>query len=905
MKKLFIITVLMALAMNGFAQIFHYDFSAVCETGQTLYYRILSNDALEVTVAPPQYAGWGNYPKPEGDLVVPETVEHEGNTYTVVSLYENAFDSCDELVSVMLPSSIRRIEAEAFYACDGLSCDIVIPEHCTFIGGYAFDGCSSLTSITIGAAIDTVEYAAFRDCTGLQYIQCNTLNPPYRVKITSMYFDDIKMFENVPNDIPVYVNCLTMEQFQLDYDWCQFTNLQGIFVSVPELTVSANDPNLGTVEIVSIPDDCDIMTATVRATPNADHVFGCWKKNDIVASYDPEYTFRLNEACLLTAYFDVTYIMNDTIGYPVHVIGRKNNASGQVTDTYTSDFLYSEAGQLSRFERDWNPNETSYDFYKYPSLLSNICTVHHEHPYYEENHTVQYNDYDQVTRILYGCTSPMIEGYVYDFSYDDSHRLIQKRYEDVNETWMLYSYEYEDGNRTQIESCYEGSETENHLSARTTNHYDEWLNLLTSQVDTYDEWGQITSSTLKTYSYTNHHKLEREVTQIKNDDEWVNSEIVNYLYDGIDRVVEYQTGIWSIETNDWDITNKTIYDYDDLDKKLTISFHRKTNGEWGRDYYRNQPLLYDAELNAWQSTLQQTYQNMGINQFEMSLRYDLIEVTFPPLSEWYYEIEWENGDITYQHLEYAADTTMGDKRPKVIVRSNTHYDRNGYTEMTHEYIYEENGKVYWWNKDLQEFTVLYDYAAEQGDEWEIKVGSESIIVHVDNVGVFNHEGTVRKMLHISDADNIFTGDIVVGYGHMTSFFPEKLMHTRSNFTVGGLRCYWVGAALRLHQGDDDCDAIYTGLHDGINEPEDVAAFAVYPNPANNVLFVETSPYETVTQFETFQETSLHTYLITNLMGQTLLQGSITTENQQINIEKLPAGMYFISINGETVKFVVK
>ena len=75
-----------------------------------------------------------------------------------------------------------------------------------------------------------------------------------------------------------------------------------------------------------------------------------------------------------------------------------------------------------------------------------------------------------------------------------------------------------------------------------------------------------------------------------------------------------------------------------------------------------------------------------------------------------------------------------------------------------------------------------------------------------------------------------------------------------------------------------------------------ASFSLYPNPANGILFVET-----------FQETSLPNltdYRITNLMGQTLLQGNITAGTQQINIENLPAGMYFITIAGETRKFMV-
>jgi len=75
------------------------------------------------------------------------------------------------------------------------------------------------------------------------------------------------------------------------------------------------------------------------------------------------------------------------------------------------------------------------------------------------------------------------------------------------------------------------------------------------------------------------------------------------------------------------------------------------------------------------------------------------------------------------------------------------------------------------------------------------------------------------------------------------------------------------------------------------------AFVVYPNPAKGILFVQTR-----------RATSLpdqNEYRITNMMGQTLLQGRITVETQQIDISDLPAGMYFISLANITQKFIVK
>ncbi len=264
-----------------------------------------------------------------------------------------------------------------------------------------------------------------------------------------------------------------------------------------------------------------------------------------------------------------------------------------------------------------------------------------------------------------------------------------------------------------------------------------------------------------------------------------------------------------------------------------------------------------------------------------------------PRSEWYYEILNENGSITYQHLEYAADTTINNKDVKIIIRTNTLYDKSGHTDVTREYIYEEDCRVYWWNPTLQEFTVLYDYDAREGSEWEIKVGTESIIMHVDAVELYEYDGRQYKTLHVRDAENFFSGIIVCNIGHLTSFFPERLMTKGKAYRVEGIRCYWREGELVFKYGDRDCDEVYEQIHNGLGEMDD-AAFAVYPNPTDGVLFIRTHavrPYEG--------------YRITNLIGQTVLSGNINTENQQINVSDLPQGMYFITFAGETRKFIVR
>ena len=881
------------------AKAYPYHFSAVCETGQTLYYYILPNDNQEVKVTYPYnnttdpYYG---YTKPEGDLIIPETIEYEGITYTVVSIGFNAFFACDGITSVELPNTIQRIEAEAFMDCIGLSSSFVIPDQCTFIGGYAFTDCTALSSLTIGASVDTIQYSAFEDCIGLQSIHCKTPAPPFAEHIPSNpYYEDRSIFNNVPTDIPVYVNCLTFDQFLLNWDWSRFVNMEGVFLGPPTLTVGTNNPEYGTAEVVSIPEDCDHLTATVRAIPNLGHVFGYWKRNGVIVSFVPEYTFTLDHNCVMTACFDCSATVYDSIGYPGHVIGRSYDNSGQVTHEYPSEFIYDQDGKLTNFSF---PSHlyTTFNFFEYPTMPNSILTEYGGHPYtydrydyvYVSNHLIHSSAYNSLDDIWA----------YFDYYYDANWHMTKKEKTVTNYYYnVLNTYQYEDNFRTVIDSCFYGYESLP-LRTITTSHYDERQRILNAYTDTFNDNGEITSSLLQTYVYTPNNKTDSIISQTLTDGEWVNTSYTHYVYDDMKRVVEYQTGSWSAEEACWNISKKTTYDFDDEEQKLIVSFFKMNGDEWERDCFTDQTIFYDPELIEWQKAI--SYYNnyyLQTNQLEINLHYVTVEASFPRPSEWYYEIEWENGDITYQHLEYAADTTIGTERPKIIVRTNTIYDRDEHTEVTHEYILERDGKVYWWNKELEEFTTLYDYNAEAGDEWEIKVGTESILVHVDSVGVFEYEGDIRKMLHISDAGNIFNGDIVVGYGHMTSFFPEKLMRRDGDFTINGLRCYWVQDALLYHNGDD-CDAIYSENH-GVDEDgpsTGSGTLTVYPNPTDGILFVQT-----------LRATSLpdQTYRITNLMGQTLLQGHISAEIQQINISTLPAGMYFISVDAQTMKFVVK
>ena len=274
------------------------------------------------------------------------------------------------------------------------------------------------------------------------------------------------------------------------------------------------------------------------------------------------------------------------------------------------------------------------------------------------------------------------------------------------------------------------------------------------------------------------------------------------------------------------------------------------------------------------------YYRIHINQVESPNEF------FPLGTEWYYEIKYLNGDVTYQHLEYAADTAINSRRTKILVETNTMYDKNG---VTHEYIYEDGNRIYWWNKDLQEFTLLYDFGAGVGDEWVINVGMGEITVHVDDVQNVSYNGATYRMLSVSDPDSFFSGDILCGIGHLKSFFPQDFVPLGKDYEVDGLRCFWQNGELILNVGEEDCDAVYYEIH-GVDE-NNAAPFVVCPNPTDSHLFVITN---------TVKPSS--TYRIVNVLGQTLKTGAFLGE--PIDVSSLSNGFYFLKIDDSVIKFSV-
>ena len=94
-----------------------------------------------------------------GNLVLPNSVTTIG---------ESAFENCSGFTGdLTIPNSVTTIENYAFYNCSGFTGNLTIPNSVTTIENYAFYNCKGFTGdLTIPNSVTTIGNAAFRNCSG-------------------------------------------------------------------------------------------------------------------------------------------------------------------------------------------------------------------------------------------------------------------------------------------------------------------------------------------------------------------------------------------------------------------------------------------------------------------------------------------------------------------------------------------------------------------------------------------------------------------------------------------------------------------------------------------------------------------------------------------------------------------
>lgn len=211
-KQMLITIVVLLCSTTGNAHDFEVD---------GIYYDITSTGNLTVNVT---YKGTSEN-EYKGNVVIPSTVVYNNKTYRVTGIGYCAFEECDGLVSLTIPSSITNINSHAFLQCTSLKelriedgekalkidgqpfydcpletlylgrnltsdgsnklfydkqllSSLTIGNYVTIINDYIFMNCSGLTSIVIPNSVTSIGYNAFEGCTNLNDIFYTATTPP-------------------------------------------------------------------------------------------------------------------------------------------------------------------------------------------------------------------------------------------------------------------------------------------------------------------------------------------------------------------------------------------------------------------------------------------------------------------------------------------------------------------------------------------------------------------------------------------------------------------------------------------------------------------------------------------------------------------------------------------------------
>ena len=143
-----------------------YDFEV-----EGIYYKVLGNNKVGVMEHGEIQHGY------QGDIVIPNQVTHDGQTYIVAEVLDDAFNGCSGVISLKLGNYLTKIGVRAFLDCTGLT-EVTIGDYVLMIDNRAFSGCNGLKKLTIGHGVKTIGYDAFAGCDGLQTIICKPATPP-------------------------------------------------------------------------------------------------------------------------------------------------------------------------------------------------------------------------------------------------------------------------------------------------------------------------------------------------------------------------------------------------------------------------------------------------------------------------------------------------------------------------------------------------------------------------------------------------------------------------------------------------------------------------------------------------------------------------------------------------------
>ena len=254
-----------------------------------------------------------------GDVVIPQTLNYNGVTYTITELNYESFAGCSELTSVTLPPTVTNVDYNAFRDCDNLqyvksavpiyqdltllaapldATEFEVSAEYTTIHRNAFKFTENLQTLTLQRSVVNIGENAFVGCNNLKHIYAYSRPVPTTAENAFEGLDKSKI------TVHVYASALSSykKSWGEGFNYVTMTDPQTV-----SLTINVtNAGSLGTLIEEAVADKgstvYDVVGITVTGTINNDDV---WTLANMCSG-----AYSLNTIDLSAATIEGNYIDN-------------------------------------------------------------------------------------------------------------------------------------------------------------------------------------------------------------------------------------------------------------------------------------------------------------------------------------------------------------------------------------------------------------------------------------------------------------------------------------------------------------------------------------------------------------------------------------------------------------------
>lgn len=267
-------------------------------------------------------------------------------------------------------------------------------------------------------------------------------------------------------------------------------------------------------------------------------------------------------------------------------------------------------------------------------------------------------------------------------------------------------------------------------------------------------------------------------------------------------------------------------------------------------------------------------------------------VEFAPVgAQWYHR---NDGGLSpgsqFHSYEVVKDTSIQGVLCRKIEGKSFKIDST-IEHLQPQFVYDRNDSVFYYNHHFDRFDLLYDFSAQAGDTLTfpvpLKIGTDTNIfkVVVDSITLDELDGSLLRHFHTTVLDSSYNFHFDDGYyeriGQINSFFlSPDIICCIAGTPLGPLRCYQ-DSEYHINLTGSPCDLWLTTDIEITTELMDIS---LYPNPTSSQLILE-CPFTLLGEV----------FNLSNAQGQVLLTKKIQNKMTEIDMGKLPRGIYFLQI----------